>query len=60
MKFLTKAKRVTDNLEQDSNLKILSLGFIGYSVTINDVYTPSGTNRPEPTAGRLEETEITS
>ena len=35
-------------------------GFIGYSVTINDVYTPSGTNRPEPTAGRLEETEITS
>ena len=24
-------------------------GFIGYSVTINDVYTPS---RPEPTGGR--------
>ena len=27
-------------------------GFIGYSVTINDVYTPSGTSRPQPTAGR--------
>ena len=39
-------------------------GFIGYSVTINDVYTPSGVvhpqltaavgSRPEPTAGRHE------
>ena len=28
-------------------------GFIGYSVTINDVYTPSGVERPQPTAGRL-------
>ena len=30
-------------------------GFIGYSVTINDVYTPSGveqSERPQPTAGR--------
>ena len=46
-------------------------GFIGYSVTINDVYTPSGTSRPRPIEGRLEggserselvepQTEITS
>ena len=30
-------------------------GFIGYSVTINDVYTPSGgseRSRPQPTEGR--------
>ena len=35
-------------------------GFIGYSVTINDVYTPSGveqSERPQPTAGRQVEAE---
>ena len=46
-------------------------GFIGYSVTINDVYTPSGTSRPQPKRRRSEgegdarelvepQTEITS
>ena len=38
-------------------------GFIGYSVTINDVYTPSGTSRPKGGSERSElveqQTEIT-
>ena len=35
-------------------------GFIGYSVTINDVYTPSGVERPQITATEQRETaEVT-
>ena len=31
-------------------------GFIGYSVTINDVYTPSRVEQPQPTADQVEPT----
>ena len=31
-------------------------GFIGYSVTINDVYTPSRVEQPQPTVDQVEPT----
>ena len=34
-------------------------GFIGYSVTINDVYTPSGEKRSERSEQVEQQTEIT-
>ena len=53
MKFLTKAKRVTDNLEQDSNLKILSLeGLLDTQLRSTTCTLPAGlTDRSRPQGG---------
>ena len=57
MKFLIKAKRVTDNLEPDSNLKILSLEDLLDTQLRSTTFTlpaevASEAEATKPTAGR--------
>ena len=50
---VNKAKKCDRQLRTGLKFKDIEFGgFIGYSVTIDDVYTPSGVKRLQPTAGR--------